>query len=66
MIERYVSKMNDVQKIAQEKVAWRGLTNGIVAAVPNLMVAFAIYYSSYLIATKEVHFKNVMKLVKTL
>lgn len=66
MIERYTNEMTRVEKLIRKKIVWRGLVNSFAQTAPLLAYAYAFYYGSYLIADKEIHFKNVIKLVKTL
>lgn len=61
MLERYMEGMIRVEKLIQKKLVWRGLANSTAQSVPYFMYALAMYYSTYLIATKEMHFKNVIK-----
>lgn len=61
MIERYAHEMSRVEKLIQKKLAWRGLANSLAQHIPIFMYALAMYYSSYLIASQELHFKNMIK-----
>lgn len=63
MIERYVKEMKRVERLIRKKIAWRGLVNSFAQSIPIFIYAYALYYGSYLIAAKELHFKNVIKLV---
>lgn len=65
MIERFVHEMTHVEKVIGKKMVWRGLVNSFAQNIPMLAYAYTLYYSSYLIAAKELHFKNAIKLVKT-
>lgn len=65
MIERFMDEMFRVEKLIQKKIVWRGLVNSFAQTAPMLAYAYALYYGSHLIASKELHFKNVIKLVKT-
>lgn len=64
MIERFVNEMTRVEKTLQSKLTWRGLTNSIAQTIPFFLYDLSIFYSCHLIASKEVHFKNMLKLVK--
>lgn len=63
MIERYINEMKHAEKLIQKKFVWRGLVNSLSQSVSSFVFAGAMYYGSCLIATKELHFKNVIKLV---
>lgn len=64
MIERFVNEMTRVEKLIQKKIAWRGLVNSLTQSIPLFAYACALYYGAILIASKEIHFKNVIKLVE--
>lgn len=61
MIERYVNEMTLAEKLIQKKIMWRGLVSSLTQTIPILIQIGALYYGSTLIASKELHFKNVIK-----
>lgn len=65
MIERYTKEMTHVEQLIRKKIVWRGLVNSFAQVTPLIAYAYAFYYGSFLIASKELHFKNVIKLVQT-
>lgn len=65
MIERFASEMARVERQIREKITWRGLVFTCSESVPLFAFAFAMYYGAHLIAAKEIHFKNVLKLVES-
>lgn len=64
MIERYTSEMTRAEELIRKKIVWRGLVNSLQQCIGFFAYAGVLYYSSYLIAAQEIHFKNVIKLVK--
>ena len=64
MIERFVNEMTHIEKLIQKKIVWRGLVNSLAQCIPMLVYTYTLYYGSCIIAAKELHFKNVIKLVK--
>lgn len=65
MIERFTNEMMRVERIIREKTTWRGLVYTAAETVPFFSFAFSMFYGAHLIAAKEIHFKNVLKLVET-
>lgn len=65
MIERYTNEMTNVETLIRKKIVWRGLVNSFAQTAPLIAYAYAFYYGSHLIASKELHFKNVIKSVET-
>lgn len=64
MIERFENEMTRVERRIREKLAWRGLVYTLSDTIPLFSYAFTMYYGAHLIAAKEIHFKNVIKLVE--
>lgn len=61
MIERYINEMMRIEKLIRNKIFWRGLANSLAQYLPAFAFGGMIYYASFLIAAKEIHFKNVIK-----
>lgn len=64
MIERFVHEMTGVEKLMGKKFVWRGLVTSFAQNISTIAYAYSLFYGSQLIAAKELHFKNVIKLVK--
>lgn len=64
MIERFENEMTSVEKLIRKKMAWRGLVNSVSQTIPYFAYAGGLYYGAFMIAAEEIHFKNVIKLVK--
>lgn len=65
MVERYVNEMMKVESIIRKKIIWRGLVNSVAQSIPFFGYAAALCYGGFLIANGEIHFKNVIKWVKS-
>ena len=63
MIDRFVREMNHVENLIRKKIFWRGLVNSLAECIALFSFAGTVYYGAYLIAAKEIHFKNFIKLV---
>lgn len=61
MIGRYVDEMMNLEKIVRSKLVWRGLANSVAQSIPFFGYAIALYYGGLLVASGEIHFKNVLK-----
>lgn len=61
MIGRYVDEMMKLERIVKSKIAWRGLANSVAQSIPFFGYAVALYYGGLLIASGEIHYKNVIK-----
>lgn len=65
MIERYASEMTKVASIIRKRIAWRGFFYSLGQTIPYIGYAVTLTYGGYLIASKEIHFKDVIKFVFT-
>lgn len=63
MIERYVNEMVRVEKLIEKKLAWRGLVSSVARCTPSFVYTITMYYSTYLIASKQLNVIDVIKLV---
>lgn len=61
MIHRYEREMETASSIIRKKITWRGLVNSLAQSIPFFSYAAALCYGGFLVASEELHFKNVIK-----
>lgn len=64
MVQRFEKEMLCVESHIRRKTMLRGLVCTISESIPVFAFAFAVFYGAHLIAAREIHFKNVIKLVQ--
>lgn len=64
MIQRFEKEMTCVENHIRTKTMLRGLVCTVSESIPVSAFALAVCYGAHLIAAKEIHFKNVIKLVR--
>jgi ATP-binding cassette subfamily B (MDR/TAP) protein 1 len=58
---RYSHEIDKVHKLCARKGRFRGLVFGIGQAIPLMGYALSLWYGGYLVANKEIDYKNVIK-----
>lgn len=66
MIRRFEKEMICVESHIRKKTMLRGLVCTVSESIPVSAFALAVFYGAHLIAAQEIHFKNVIKLVRIL
>lgn len=61
MIKRFIEEMSSVERLSQKKIIFRGLVNSFSQAVPLLAYAVALGYGGYLVATKQIEYKEIVR-----
>lgn len=61
MIDRYVSEVENGEKIIKKKLVWRGLVNSAGQSIPLFIYAAGLCYGGFLVANGEIHYKNVIQ-----
>lgn len=61
MIARFKMEMSNVQRLSQKKIVFRGLVNSFSQAVPLLAYAVALGYGGYMVANKEIEYKEIVR-----
>lgn len=61
MIDRYAAETAKMSILIRKKIAWRGLANSIAETIPTFANALTLCYGGYLVASGEIHFKDVIK-----
>lgn len=64
MVQRFEKEMLCVESHIRRKTMLRGLVCTFSESIPVFAFAFAVFYGAHLIAAREIHFKNVIKLVQ--
>lgn len=62
-IIRFVREMEHVERLACEKVRFRGLVNLFRQAIPFLAYAVALYCGGMMVTNDEIHYKNLVRYV---
>lgn len=61
MIERFTKEMISVQQLSRKKIIFRGLVNSFSQSVPLLAYAVALGYGGYMVASKEIEYKEIVR-----
>lgn len=61
MIERFTEEMRGVERLSRKKIIFRGLVNSFSQAVPLLAYAVALGYGGYMVASKEIEYKEIVR-----
>ncbi|XP_055308357.1 multidrug resistance protein homolog 65-like [Sitodiplosis mosellana] len=66
MIERYVTEFTKVASITRKRIAWRGFVYTISQTIPFLGYAITLCYGGFMVADKEIPFKDIIKISEAL
>lgn len=61
MIERFTTEMMSVKRLSRKKIIFRGLVNSFSQAVPLLAYAVALGYGGYMVGSKEIEYKEIVR-----
>lgn len=61
MIERFQKEMSNVERLSHKKIIFRGLVNSFSQAVPLLAYAVALGYGGYMVANKQIEYKEIVR-----
>lgn len=63
VLERYNQEIENSSVPSKKKVRFRGTVFSLGQTIPTLAYGIGLYYGGYLVATTDLEYKNVIKLV---
>lgn len=61
MIDRYLTEVENGEKIIKKKLIWRGLVNSAGQSITLFIYAIGLCYGGFLVANGEIHYKSVIQ-----